>query len=167
MINLYKVNCLLIILFLNLSTNASAGPKYRDYPVSNLYNGPAAKLVLDNDLAKNFRTSFNDALKNKPVLAGEYIITGWGCGSSGCYNTAIINKRTGQVVQKVFEAYSASSGEDEVRVGEELESPQLNSRLFVTEETVEGKSGKYLHFTNYYILNNSKLKRIKRIQSME
>ncbi|WP_026470950.1 hypothetical protein [Alkanindiges illinoisensis] len=166
MISFKKSHFYLITMFLCLSGQVSANPKYRDYPVTEYYKGSAAKLVLNNEIAKSFPTRLNEALKSKPVLAGEYVIAGWGCGSSGCYDTVIVNKRTGQVVPKIFEAYSAfdyDKGEDGPRVGEEIESPRLDSRLLVTEEVVEGKDGKYLYFANYYLLDNSQLKRIKRV----
>ncbi len=163
---LSKIKIVIGTLILSCSIQAGANPKYKDYPVTEYYKGSAAKLVLNNEIAKNFPTRLNEALKSKPVLAGEYVITGWGCGSSGCYDTVIINKRTGQVVPTIFEAYSAfdyEKGEDGPRVGEEIEPPRLNSRLLVTEEVVEGKNGKYSYFANYYLVDNNRLKRIKRV----
>jgi hypothetical protein len=81
--------------------SASPIPKFGDYPAGPIYSGPAARLATNNELAKSFRTRFRDALTQAPNFAGEYVATGWGCGTS-CGITAFVNKRTGQVINFTF-----------------------------------------------------------------
>ncbi len=143
----------------------AANPKYKDYPAPPLYTGPAAKLVLDNDLAKEYRSRLNEAMKGKPVFAGEYVETGWGCGTGGCYVTAFVNKRTGKVLEQTFLAYSSFDDVTgiEERIGEEIEPLKLNSRLLVTQEITEGEPKERSYFANFYKLDGDKLKLIKRV----
>ncbi len=68
--------------------------RFRDYKAPAAYNGKHHALVM-NEFGRMFRTRLRDALNNsKPSFAGQYIVTGWGCGSS-CYTGAVINAKTG------------------------------------------------------------------------
>lgn len=81
-------------------TAASADyPRFRDYPVEDLYTGPAAPLDMSGETARTFRTRLRDALaEGRIVAAGEYVAAGWGCGA-GCFYATFVNKRTGRVVE--------------------------------------------------------------------
>ena len=133
-------------------------PKFSDYPAK-VYNGPAAKLVLDSQDAKDFRTRLRDALKEKPNFAGEYVITMWGCGA-GCRSYSIINKRTERLLKDGF------GGEG----GGDVTDAKANSRLIITEgPQYEGEYSdrKVGYNRDYYVLNGQKLQLIKRVPIKE
>ncbi|HMV46348.1 MAG TPA: hypothetical protein PLD20_33270 [Blastocatellia bacterium] len=70
-------------------------PKFKDYPVTEVYHGPVAQLVLTKDDLM-FRTRLKEAAKEKPNFAGNYILTFWGCGTE-CVMGAMIDAKTGKV----------------------------------------------------------------------
>ncbi|WP_439844797.1 hypothetical protein [Aeromonas veronii] len=118
-------------------------------------------------MARTFRTRLTAALSQKPVYAGEYVLTGWGCGSSGCYDQVLVNKRTGKVLDAVFNAYSSYdvSNDSDIRVGEWIESPQIDSRLLTTVKVENSQDGKsFVYYTNYYIVDKNQLTLIKTVQ---
>ena len=94
-----------------------------------------------------------------------------GCGGSGCYVEALVNRKTGQVIDTTFNAYNlwqeneSGDGED-LRVGEWIDSYNLNSRLVVTSKVAEdvddGNSREYLK--NYYVINGNNLELIKTVK---
>lgn len=167
-----RVICLLFLLgFSNQTTFGSetgsqVSPRAEDYPAPPVYKGKPAKLSLDSELARTFRTRLTAALSQTPVYAGEYVLTGWGCGSSGCYDQVLVNKRTGKVLDTVFNAYSSYDVNDEsdTRVGEWIESAQIDSRLLTTVKVENSQDGKhFVYYTNYYIVDNNQLTLIKMI----
>lgn len=101
-------------------TGSQVSPRAEDYPAPPVYKGKPARLLLDSEFARTFRTRLTATLSQKPVYAGEYVLTGWGCGSSGCYNKVLVNKRTGQALDTVFNAYCSYDVNDDsvTRVGE-------------------------------------------------
>jgi hypothetical protein len=70
-------------------------PQFRDYPVTDVYRGKTAPVVLTRD-DRMFRTRLKRAAKEKPNFAGHYILTAWGCGTS-CLAGAVIDAKTGKV----------------------------------------------------------------------
>lgn len=170
-----KLHITYLLLFLGLSSQLSFSneadsqtlPQKEDYPAPPVYKGKLAKLSLDSELARTFRTRLTAALSQKPVYAGEYILTGWGCGSSGCYDQVLLNKRTGKVLDAVFNAYSSYdvSNDSDIRVGEWIESPQIDSRLLTTVKVENSQDGKsFIYYTNYYIVDKNQLTLIKTVQ---
>ncbi|MNF83060.1 hypothetical protein D3C84_653740 [compost metagenome] len=147
--------------------NLITQPHSEDYPAPPIYKGKPAKLSLDSELAKTFRTRLTAALSQDPFYAGEYVRTGWGCGSSGCYYEVLLNKRTGKVLETTFSAYSVQdtiSGDD-IRVGEWIGTANIDSRLLTTTEVQESNDGKsFISFTKFYLINNGKLELIKMVQ---
>ena len=92
----------LAFLFVMISLPARAAltqssvPRFKDYPVSEIYKGPIAPLVLRRD-DLTFKTRLRWAAKNqKPNFAGHYILTTWGCGAE-CVMGAVIDAKTGKV----------------------------------------------------------------------
>lgn len=131
-----------------------AMPKFKDYPSGAEYTGPAAELVLDNELAINFRTRLNEALYEKPVFAGEYVSATWGCGTS-CTTTVFVNKRTGKTLNEEF------GGE----LGSHLTAVKVNSNLLVAEGVVYDKEGNDTgdYEAYFYVLEGEQLKLIKTV----
>ncbi|MFM5134977.1 hypothetical protein [Aeromonas rivipollensis] len=170
-----KARMIYLFFFLVLSSQTTFGseagsqvpPRKEDYPAPAVYKGKPAKLSLDSELARTFRSRLTAALSQKPVYAGEYVLTGWGCGSSGCYNQVLVNKRTGKVLDTVFNAYSSYdvSDDSDTRVGEWIESPQIDSRLLTTIKVENSQDGEsFIYYTNYYIVDKTQLTLIKAVQ---
>ena len=87
---------LLSLCFVNQARAQSATPKFRDYPVSEVYTGKTAPLILKKS-DRTFKTRLHEAAKNeRPNFAGRYIMTFWGCGTS-CVMGAVIDAKTGSV----------------------------------------------------------------------
>ena len=137
-----------------VTAQGDAPPKFKDYPAGPLYTGPAAKLALNNDLAKDFRTRLSEVLSDKPVFAGEYVSATWGCGTS-CAITAFVSKRTGKTLEETF------GGE----FGPYLSEARIDSRLIVAEGPVLDKdyndTGSYAAY--FYALEGDELKLIRTI----
>lgn len=170
-----KARVIYLLFFLGLSsrlsfpneTGSQLPPRKEDYPAPAVYKGKPAKFSLDSEFARTFRTRLTAALSQKPVYAGEYVLTGWGCGSSGCYDQVLVNKRTGKVLDAVFNAYSSYdvSNDSDIRVGEWIESPQIDSRLLTTIKVENSQDGKsFIYYTNYYIVDKNQLTLIKTVQ---
>jgi len=87
---------LLIIAFWTVSVLGQTNvPKFKDYSVTEVFNGPNAPIVLKKD-DRMYRTRLTEASKEKPNFAGHYILTYWGCGTS-CIVGAVVDARTGSV----------------------------------------------------------------------
>lgn len=126
-------------------------PKFSDYPVSDIYEGPPAKLVMDNDVARDYRTQFNENLSRAPSFAGEYIGVAWGCGAQ-CVSQHLINKRTGKVLSVGF------GGE----FGEIVEEMRVDSRLIVTKGGVYDDDFNETDYkVKFYVLEGEQLRVIK------
>lgn len=82
--------------FFSSSALAQASvPHFKDYPISEIYKGRPAPLVLTRD-DLTFKTRLRWAAKNqKPNFAGHYILTTWGCGAL-CLMGAVIDAKTGK-----------------------------------------------------------------------
>jgi hypothetical protein len=134
-------------------------PKFGDYPVGPIYSGPAARLATNNELAKSFRTRFRDALTQAPNFAGEYVATGWGCGTS-CGITAFVNKRTGQVVNFTF------GGEE----GPSAYRFSVNSKLLVAVDSgwlmgmddgaIKDDKGNWLYQAHYFAFDGTSFREV-------
>lgn len=151
---LYK-SALCLLLGVSVSSYAAPTaqpvPQFKDYPVTNVYQGAPAPLVM-TDFSKLFKTRLREALNTKPVFAGDYVLATWGCGA-GCVMNTFVNKRTGRVVDHGF------GGE----FGPYLTAYRLNSRLLVAQGPVMDKqhndTGKYAVY--FYLLKNGQLHLLK------
>ena len=83
------------------STNAQIGIRFDDYPVTKIYTGKNARVVINNE-NKLFRTRLKEAVKNEKVnFAGHYILSQIGCGA-GCLINTIIDAKTGKTFDIPF-----------------------------------------------------------------
>jgi hypothetical protein len=112
-------------------------PKFNDYPVKKVYNGKNHPLVL-NEFGKTFKTRLSDAIKyNKPVFAGHYLVTSWGCGTS-CVSGGIIDAITGNAFPfpvAIMSVYPLKP-EFENETGREI-IYRLDSNLFILAGTLD------------------------------
>lgn len=86
------------LLLISHSAAASAQtrvPKFRDYPVREVFRGRPAPVRLTPD-TRLFRTRLRAAGREKANFAGHYAVTTWGCGT-GCRNGAVVDLKTGRV----------------------------------------------------------------------
>jgi len=115
------VKILGVLLFIGLSLLAqSSGPSngndgvptFRDYPVTEAFEGIPAEPVFASAQQRRFRTriregvskgsgvwngSWKDPIKTPgPNFAGRYFVIRWGCGSN-CLMMAIVDAQTGKV----------------------------------------------------------------------
>lgn len=135
------------------SPEQSNVPQFKDYPSKEAYTGKPAKLLLNNDTAKLFRTRLREALTQEPEFAGEYVMAVWGCGTE-CRSYTFVNKRTGQVIEQSF------GGED----GDEPEKFKLNSNLLVAHGTeYDNDYNEIGYHASFYVLENDKFRLIKRV----
>lgn len=71
-------------------------PRFKYYPVTEIYKGKNAPLKLTR-ADKKFKTRLKEAVDNYQAnFAGHYILTTWGCGTN-CPDGAIIDARNGRV----------------------------------------------------------------------
>lgn len=130
--------------------NEWRAPTFTDYPVDRIYSGPPARLVMDNDTARDYRTQFNKNLERDPSFAGEYIDVQWGCGTQ-CGSQHFINKRTGRVLEDSF------GGE----CGELIEGMRVDSRLIITKGPVCDDDYNEIDFkVKFYVLEDIRLELI-------
>jgi len=128
-------------------------PQFKDYPSKEAYTGKPAKLLLNNDTAKLFRTRLREALTQEPEFAGEYVMAVWGCGTE-CRSYTFVNKRTGQVIEQSF------GGEN----GDEPEKFKLNSNLLVAHGTeYDNDYNEIGYHASFYVLENDKFRLIKKV----
>ena len=158
-----------------VSTSAAAAPaapstenpKFKDYPAPPLYSGLPAKLLLDSDFAKEYRSRLTEAMADTPAFAGEYVLTGWGCGSGGCYVESLVNKHTGKALETDFGAHNVWTDMEngvEERVGEWIVAKKIDSSLLVTQEVTEDDEGNpHEYFAKFYVADNGQLKLIKKV----
>lgn len=141
-----------------LNGNASEKtPNPADYPAK-VVSQKTDVIDRSDPFTREYRTRFTDALKNPITFAGEFAVTRWGCGSSGCTVTAFINVRTGKALAQTFSSYYDANEE---AVGEEIHYSDKGSRLLVTYETGEQQeNGERKHYYNYYLLDSENLKLI-------
>jgi hypothetical protein len=85
----------LSLLLVDVSSPQNKVPRFKDYPVSEVYIGKNAPLVLSRDDMR-FRTRLREAAHEKPNLAGHYIRAAWGCGAE-CLMGVVGDAKTGKV----------------------------------------------------------------------
>ena len=91
------LNCAILFIYSNENIIAQKKiPKFKDYPVTEIYKGKNVPLKLKR--SDEFeRRRFQDAIDNQKVdFAGRYIVAGWSCGM-WCNLNPIIDAKTGKV----------------------------------------------------------------------
>lgn len=128
-------------------------PKFKDFPAGPVYTGLTAKLVLDNEFVKMYRTRLRVALTEKPVFAGEYVSETIRCGTC-CATTTFVSKRTGKALKKSFGG----------AFGPYVTDTRVHSKLLIAEGPVIDKDSNLTSYaTYYYTLKGNQMKLIKTI----
>jgi hypothetical protein len=143
-------------------------PKFKDYPVSEMYRGKNAPLRLTRD-DRMFRTRLKWAVDNQKVdFAGRYIITSWGCGA-GCIQGAAIDAKTGKVSWWGFSLCCWSGDQDDVANGfsfrGNLVEFKKDSRLIVFYGVRNEEDGD--HGVHYYKLENGRFVHLRSVKVPE
>jgi hypothetical protein len=114
-------------------------PQYKDYKVYKIYKGKNHSLRMDY-FGKMYKTRLRYAIKHgKPNFAGKYIVTGWGCGTSGCNTGAVINAKTGKATPWPIELSSVYPLKPEFEQEDGQEHLyKLNSRLMIFAGNLNG-----------------------------
>lgn len=122
--------------------DATAVPKYKDYPATPVSITRNAPLVLD-EFSRDFRTRLRAAIRDeKPEFAGKYLVVRWSCGG-GCHSGAVVDATTGKVypfpvdVTSVFPLKPGFTSEHD----QELHY-RLDSRLMVFAGDMESENPK-------------------------
>jgi hypothetical protein len=71
-------------------------PQFQDFPVTEVWRGPAAPVLITTRSERMFRTRLSQAGKESPDFAGHYRFAGWGCGTV-CGAGGIVDLQTGVV----------------------------------------------------------------------
>ncbi len=80
---------------LNDVSRVERPPRFGDFPAKPVKVTPAAPMM-NNKLARLFRTELRRQAKAGPNFTGAFTITNWSCGV-GCLDFAIVDVRSGQV----------------------------------------------------------------------
>jgi len=146
----------------NQSSNSNSNRtslRFSQFKAPATYRGINHPLVMD-EFSHTFRTRLRQAIKNQtPSFAGEYIVTNWGCGSSGCNTGAVINARTGVAtplpvaLASVFPLKSEFSNEN----GQE-HIYRLDSRLMIFAGNVSGARDNGNDSIEFYEFKNGAFK---------
>lgn len=77
-------------------------PQFADYAVEPETVTRRAKLKLNNEFSRMFRTRLRAGLRDDPIeLAGHYVVVTFGCGSS-CLYGGFVDARTGEATELPF-----------------------------------------------------------------
>ncbi len=72
-------------------------PKFEEFPIVEVWQGPPAQVKLASREERMFRTTLREVAKQPPNLAGHYRFMVWGCGTM-CEGGAVIDLKTGEVL---------------------------------------------------------------------
>jgi hypothetical protein len=93
-----------------LAQSPSRPPRFEDYPVEQMYNGPLVDPVIRTPEERMYRTVLREGIrtglgvgegaqrvsKPEPTFAGRYVVIRWGCGSD-CRMMGLVDAKTGAV----------------------------------------------------------------------
>src|SRR5437763_571379 len=74
----------------------SVPPRFEDYPIREIWQGPPAPLKLTTRSDRMFKTQLTNTAKEPPNFAGRFRMAYWGCGPD-CAAAALIHLRSGDV----------------------------------------------------------------------
>ena len=139
------------------SLDESARKRFANFKAPAMYTGKNHPLVMD-EFSRLFKTRLDNAINTqKPSFAGQYLVTGWGCGSSGCNTGAVIDAKTGIVtpfptsLSSVYPLKPMFADED----GQE-QRYTLNSRLMIFAGNLESDNSPGLDMIESYEFKNGK-----------
>ncbi|MCF8198669.1 MAG: hypothetical protein K9J42_07880 [Sulfuritalea sp.] len=128
-------------------------PRFEDYAVKPESVTRRAKLKLNNEFSRMFRTRLREGLRNDPIeLAGHYVVVTFGCGSS-CIYGGFVDAITGQATALPFALNSIFlfGADDPLLI-------RADSRLVIMQGTINEAEGPPM--VAYYEWTGTQLKPI-------
>ena len=138
------------------SRAAARAPKFEDYPVREVYKGPAAPVRLDGKRARLYRTRLREDSRTGPNFAGHYTVVIWGCGT-GCAQMAVVDSKTGRVYFPPVEYMDIPDMED---ASVRSQWFRLDSRLLRITKNEYDALGSYTAF--YYLFDGGRFRLLRK-----
>ena len=133
-------------------------PRFEDYPVREVYRGPAAPVRLDSRKARMFRTRLREDSRGGPNFAGRYAVVVWGCGT-GCAQMGVVDSKTGRVYFPPLEYMDIPDTEDEAARSRVF---RLDSRLLVLTRNRYDGLGSYTAY--YYLFDGGRFRLLRKAE---
>jgi len=136
-------------------TTQLVAPKFNDY-LSDIYEGPRAKVNLLTDFDRNFKTRIRNTQSQLVNFSGDHVLSTWGCGTS-CLMGVAVNARTGKAIELPGTVCCWNGAGESVIF-------RKNSRLLVLAGLIN-ETGQY--GAHFYELKNDRFVHIKTIPVKE
>jgi hypothetical protein len=81
-----------------LAIPATLEPRFKEFPVNEVFRGKPAAVVFERAEERRFRTVIRSGATIGPNFAGHYTLVEWGCGTE-CFQAAIVDAKTGRIYQ--------------------------------------------------------------------
>ena len=130
-------------------------PRFEDYPVKAIHQGPSAKPILQTDQHRSAVIYYQAIADGGASFAGHYAVVPLTCGES-CSMADFLDTKTGQIVPGTFSNSGWKERHDAFR---EMEF-RRGSRLIVFAGRIDEKGPLGWHF---YLFDRGRLKRIHTI----
>jgi len=139
------------------AVQAADAPKFRDYPVTHVFNGKAAKLRLTGENKQYYSAYFEDAAAKGVTFAGHYAVVTRGCGST-CVVADILDLQTGRTFKVPF---SISGWRDTHDAFEPVETKPESALIVFRGARNEARP----LGAHYFVLAHRKLKFLRTIEN--
>jgi hypothetical protein len=145
-------------------------PRFEDFPETEKWAGPPAKVVLDRPVVRMFRGQFRYAALQPPNFAGHYRVAIWGCGTQ-CLEGGMIDLATGRVIE-LPTALRGKGGEYwmlcfSAFLPSGIESHADSRLLIIRCANIIGKDGGSYLRTSYFVFENDSFKKIGEVKGEE
>ena len=127
-------------------------PQFEDYPVKEIHQGKAAKLVLETEDQRSASTYYQAIADGGTSFAGHYAVVLLTCGAA-CISADFLDTLTGEIIPGTFSNSGWKEHHDAFR---EIEF-RRSSRLIVFAGQIDQKGPLGWHF---YVFDQGKMKRI-------
>jgi hypothetical protein len=137
-------------------------PRFEDYPATEVWQGPVARVKIQSHEERLFRTNLRNAVKKPPNFSGHYSLVFWGCGTN-CMGGAVVDQKTGNVFQAPLS--TKSKGEDHWVLSGFFffDKPPVNfrsdSRLVIIRSETQGKED-WLDDVYYFVWEDEQFRLI-------
>ena len=139
-----------------------SAPLFKDFPVTDIYNGRNHALVLDG-FSKQFGTQLGEYISvGKVNFAGKYIAANWSCKPIGCLTGAVIDATTGKVYSFPAKVNIVWPVKPEFKNNDSKEwLYKLDSRLMIFAGNVETTEKNYPDSVLFYEFTGKEFKLLK------
>ncbi len=141
-------------------TAAKQVPRFRDYPVSEIFTGKPAPPRFVTPEQRQWRQQIGD-VGPKPNFAGHYTIVDWPCGTE-CMGLAVVDARTGAIYPPPLNDPRWPFALPIAQTAFEYPEYRVNSRLFVLKNACPAGLANDCH-TYYFVWEGAMFKEVGRI----